>query len=108
MWLYSIFWKVGCKGFLGSIVEEGYWEVVCWVGLDLARRHNCIVLIGVDESGCCWVYFDVAKQGQPCVFVNWCMVHHNADQGECLDKDCYVLWWRLRYLHNHKGIVSDP
>ena len=61
-----MFWGAGCKVFVGSIggvFEEGDLDVVCWVGSDLARCHNCIVLIGVDEGGCCWVYFDVAKEG---------------------------------------------
>ena len=50
-------------GCIGGVFEEGDWDVVCWVGSDLARCHTCIVLIGVDEGGCCWVYCDVAKEG---------------------------------------------
>ena len=59
-------WGAGCRGFLGGlrgVFEESDWEVVCWVGSDLARCHNCIVLIRVDEGGYCWVYFDVTKEG---------------------------------------------
>ena len=86
--LYSVIWKEGCKSLLVCIVGvfgEGNWEVVCRVDLDLARCHNCLL----PESGCCWVYFDFAKAGWPCVFVNWGMIHHYTGQGECLGKDCY-------------------
>ena len=60
----SIFRGLGVEIFLGGIrgvFEESDWEFVCWVGTDLARCHNCVVLIGIDEGGCCWVNFDVAK-----------------------------------------------
>ena len=57
--------------------------------IELARCHNYNELIGVDEGECCWVYFDVAKEGKPCVFISWGVVHHYAGQGKCFGKDCY-------------------